>query len=165
MATQAELIVERGTSITTKTPIITKMEEVGCAELVEDSMTANENVLEFSVPSLPPSVNGYWKVKRFGGRYISAEGVAFKKLVYKTLGKLDYKERGPLRLELELYSPNWITKKGTISMTAGDADNFCKSSIDSLFNCLPFMNDSQIFELSVVKKIGPTSTLFYLRSL
>lgn len=121
--------------------------------------------LIFDVPALAPSVNGYWKPKRFGGRYITAEGIAFKNLVYKTIGRLDLNEQGPLRLELELYSTYWITKKGTISKTAGDADNFCKSSIDSLFNCLPMMKDSQIFELSVVKRLGPIRTVFRLSSL
>lgn len=120
-------------------------------------------VIDFSVPSLPPSVNGYWKVKRFGGRYISAEGIAFKKLVMQHVhfkrvgaGKRDVR----YQLVIKFSSPSWITKKKTIKKQ--DLDNFGKSSCDALCEAI-FIDDSQIFELFMFKEVGKEdSTRFVL---
>ena len=123
-------------------------------------------VIEFSVPSIPPSVNGYWKVKRFGGRYVSAEGVAFKKLVAQHVhfkrvgaGKRDVK----YQLVIKLSSPGWITKKKTIKKQ--DLDNFGKACCDALSEGL-FICDSQIFELHMYKVLSKEiSTHFVLSEL
>jgi len=118
-------------------------------------------IFTVEVPMLAPSVNGYWKVAKWGGRYITPKGIAFKKLVALAVGARKLNWAKPLKLEIELHSDKWWTKKGTISKTAGDVDNYCKSSLDSLFACFE-MDDSQVFDLHVVKVVGTEKTVFRL---
>lgn len=119
---------------------------------------------EVEVGMLAPSVNGYWKVAKWGGRYITPKGQAFKAHVALAVGSRKLAWQKPLRLSIELYSRAWWTKKGTISKTAGDVDNFCKSSLDSLFACIG-LDDSQVFELHVKKLVGDERTVFKLEEL
>lgn len=113
-------------------------------------------MIELIVPMLPPSVNGYWKMRRGGGRYITAEGVAFKKLVYahKCAQRVDLTPDDmlkPLKLEIEYSSPRWYTKYGSVMRT--DVDNLCKCSLDALSEALSF-DDSLIFELKLTKVVA-----------
>ena len=110
-------------------------------------------IMDFSVPSLPPGINHYYKTTRFGGRYVCKEGVAFKKLVMQHVhfkrvgaGKRDVK----YQLVLKFSSPNWMTKKGSIHKRAGDIDGFAKCSIDALCEAI-YIDDSAIFELHMYK--------------
>lgn len=107
--------------------------------------------LEFCVPAIPPSVNNYWKMRRFGGRYVTEEGVKFKQLVAETLRTYDIGVRTSkaMRLEIQFISSRWITKKGTVAEK--DADNFVKCAQDALFEAIG-VSDSCVFHL-VVRKI------------
>ncbi len=106
---------------------------------------------EIRVPMIPPSVNHYWKVRRGGGRYITAEGEAFKKIVkYAVLySGIKIKPELFLKLEINFISSRWITKKGTVALK--DCDNLVKCAQDSVCEALG-INDSQIFHL-IVKKV------------
>jgi Holliday junction resolvase RusA-like endonuclease len=116
---------------------------------------------ELEIPMLAPSVNSYWKVAKWGGRYITADGVRFKNLCMAiNRGKRVHSDKC-LALEIMLYSERWFTKKGLIHKKAGDVDNFCKSTIDSYFAAIG-LDDSQVFELSVTKQLGPEKTIIRL---
>lgn len=118
-------------------------------------------MIELSVPSLPPSVNHYWKTTRFGGRYVSAEGVAYKKLLMREANT----HHTPLgtrankySLLIEFLSPTWMTKKNTFRKI--DLDNLAKCAIDAF--CLAIeIDDSQIFELIMSKKDADADCTFY----
>lgn len=113
----------------------------------EDEQEAKP-IHELEVPMLPPSVNGYWKVARWGGRYITPDGIRFKNM----LGAINRSQRviteKPLRLVIELHSNEWLTKKGTIRKI--DLDNFSKCCCDALFSAIG-LDDSLVWELFMFK--------------
>lgn len=128
--------------------------------ILEDNQPSTP-IHELEIPMLAPSVNGYWKMKKFGGRYITADGVRFKNLCMTiNRGKRVHSDKC-LALEIMLYSERWFTKKGLIHKKAGDVDNYCKSTIDSYFAAIG-LDDSQVFELSVTKQLGPEKTVIRL---
>ena len=111
---------------------------------------------EIEIPMLPPSVNSYWKVARWGkrvGRYITPEGVRFKNMVMAINRGQRVSTTKALALEIELHSSRWLTNKGTIHKRAGDCDNHLKSILDSYFAAIG-LDDSSVFELSVCKLLG-----------
>lgn len=117
---------------------------------------------QFSVPMIPPSVNSYWKVRRFGGRYVTPEGVAFKKLVAEAVKSYDVSVSSEVKykLRVELYRPDWMTKKDKIKIF--DLDNYGKCLCDALFNALA-IDDSQVWDLRLLKKDGlKNETRFFL---
>lgn len=119
-------------------------------------------MIDFTVESLPPSVNGYWRVARWGGRYVSADGVAFKKLVQAHVHAKNIahcKLNVQYSLYIEYGSPNWITKKATIAKV--DVDNFAKCALDSLCEAL-FIDDSQIFDLHMKKIFSKVKSTRYV---
>jgi Holliday junction resolvase RusA-like endonuclease len=126
-----------------------------------------EAICELEIPMVPPSLNVYWKVSKWGGRYITPEGVKFKKLCeVLNKGKKIYSIK-PLRLEVEVFSKGWYTKKGEIHKRAGDCDNLLKVCCDGLFSAIG-LDDSQIFEIVVRKRVGADVTrmkLFELSSI
>jgi Holliday junction resolvase RusA-like endonuclease len=103
---------------------------------------------ELEVPMLPPSVNSYWKVAKWGGRYITPDGIRFKNL----LGAINRGQRVTttkrLRLVIELHNNEWLTKKGAIRKI--DLDNFSKCCCDALFAAIG-LDDSFIWELFMFK--------------
>jgi Holliday junction resolvase RusA-like endonuclease len=116
---------------------------------------------EIEVGMLAPTINHCYGRGRWGD-YLKSEGKAFKALVKATVGLRQLSTDKPLALTIELHSPNWRTKKGAIHLRAGDADGFCKISIDSLAEALGF-NDALIFDLRVRKVEGPNErTVFKL---
>jgi len=120
-----------------------------------------EPIHELEIPMLAPSVNSYWKVAKWGGRYITADGVRFKNLCMGiNKGQRVYSSK-LLAVEIMLYSNGWFTKKGVIHKRAGDVDNFCKSILDSYFTAIG-LDDSQVFELHVSKQVGPERTVIRL---
>lgn len=119
-------------------------------------------LLELCVQAIPPSVNGYWKVRRFGGRYITPEGVAFKRMVYLAAQEFNFAllETMQYRCDIFYYSPRWVTKSGAIRKV--DLDNLAKSSLDSLSEAIG-IDDSQIFTLRMHKvESAETKTVFNL---
>jgi len=116
---------------------------------------------ELDVPMLAPSVNGYWKVAKWGGRYITADGVRFKNLCMGINRGQKVISDKMLAVEIMLYSEGWFTKKGAIHKRAGDVDNFCKSTLDAYFTAIG-LDDSQVFELHVSKHVGLERTVIRL---
>lgn len=116
---------------------------------------------EIEIPMLAPSVNGYWKVARWGGRYITPDGVRFKNLCLGINKNQKVHSSKMLAVEILLYSDKWLTKKGAIHKRAGDVDNFCKSTLDAYFAAIG-LDDSQVFELHVSKQIGYDRTIIRL---
>lgn len=112
---------------------------------------------EIEVGMLAPGINHCYGRNRFGGAYLKPKGKAFKALVKATVGLRRFDSSKPLALTIELMSPNWRTKKGAIHLRAGDADGFCKISIDSLAEALGF-NDACVFDLRVKKVEGDKET-------
>ena len=121
----------------------------------------NSCIHELEIPMLAPSVNGYWKTAKWGGRYITPEGVRFKNLCMQINRGVRVHSNKCLAVEILLFSQRWFTKKGLIHKKAGDVDNFCKSTLDSYFAAIG-LDDSQVFELSVTKQVGPEKTLIRL---
>lgn len=101
------------------------------------------------VGMLAPGINHCYGRSRFGD-YLKPKGKAFKALVKATVGLRRFNTDKPLALTIELHSPSWRTKSGSIHLRAGDADGFCKISIDSLAEALGF-NDALVFDLRVRK--------------
>jgi len=121
--------------------------------------------LEIEVGMLAPGINHCYGRTRFGGAYLKPKGKAFKALVKATVGLRRFDSSMPLALTIELMSPNWRTKKGAIHLRAGDADGFCKISIDSLAEALGF-NDACVFDLRVRKVFAQKeATRFELQEL
>jgi len=120
---------------------------------------------EVEVGMLAPGINHCYGRSRWGGDYLKPKGKAFKALVKATVGLRRFITDKPLALTIELVSPNWRTKKGAIHLRAGDADGFCKISIDSLAEALGF-NDACVFDLRVCKVEGEKErTVFTLREI
>lgn len=122
-------------------------------------MDEREFLHEIEVPLLAPSVNGYWRMKRGGGRYITPAGTIFRMRVIQANKGFRVDAQAVLGVEMDLYSEKWRTKQGGISRTAGDIDNFCKGSLDSLFSAIGG-DDSQVVELRVRKLMGTARTVF-----
>lgn len=116
---------------------------------------------ELDIPMLAPSVNQFWKVAKWGGRYITPEGVRFKNLCMAINRGRKVESKQLLAVEIMLYSEGWFTKKGVVHKRAGDVDNFCKSTLDSYFAAIG-LDDSQVFELHVSKHVGIERTVIRL---
>jgi len=117
-------------------------------------------ILSLRVPAVAPSINSYYgsNGKR---RFIKEAGVKYKLLVktYYLRNKVTFKKDQLFRLRIEV-TKNWLDKNKKINLKAGDADNFCKSSIDSFCEAIG-INDALIFSLEVVKVFGKTNSTFY----
>lgn len=119
-----------------------------------------EVLLELEVPLLAPSVNQYWKVAKWGGRYITPKGAEFKRaveLIMRTK-RMAVRTTDKYRLEIILYKPDWMTKKNTIK--SYDLDNYAKCVCDALFDSLD-VSDSQVWELVMCKRDGPKELTHY----
>lgn len=118
-----------------------------------------EPIHELEIPMLAPSVNNYWKTAKWGGRYITPNGVRFKNLCLQINRGKRVESGKCLALEVLLYSNNWFTKKGTIKKI--DVDNFLKSTLDGYFAAIG-LDDSQIFDLHASKHFGEDKTIIRL---
>lgn len=102
----------------------------------------------------PLSMGRIWGQTKSGKRFLTNEGRAYKKAVAMhclSLGVLrNY--HGAIAADLEFHGP-WLTKRGTISKSAGDIDNFTKLIFDSLCEAYGF-DDSQIMEVHLRKVIA-----------
>lgn len=101
----------------------------------------------------PPSVNHTYMAGRRGMRFKSREAVSFEKAVAVHLWgkKLVVGPIARLRVEIKLVSPNWVTKKKTISKI--DLDNRLKAVLDAVFKKLG-VDDRQVFEIEARKVEG-----------
>lgn len=126
--------------------------------ILEDNQPSTP-IHELEIPMLAPSVNGYWKMAKWGGRYITPDGIRFKNLCMTINRGKRVQSNKPLAVEVMLYSERWITKKGTIRKI--DCDNLLKGTFDGYFAAIG-LDDSQVFELSVTKQLGPEKTVIRL---
>jgi Holliday junction resolvase RusA-like endonuclease len=104
----------------------------------------------------PLTFNGAYPTNKFGRRFLTNEGKKYKQILSKvSIEHLSHLigYSGELHFRATIYGP-FMTKKNTISKTAGDVDGFCKLLIDGI--CEPLnIDDSQIFYLEVKKVISP----------
>lgn len=118
-------------------------------------MSANITLI---LPFIPPTANMAQRNALMGKRVIRYNSPVyndFKARVVKELG-MDNLEAftaflaSPHKINISIYSPRVLTKKGEISKTFGDVDNFCKNLVDSIYNPLK-ANDALIMQLTVSK--------------
>jgi Holliday junction resolvase RusA-like endonuclease len=56
----------------------------------------------------------------------------------------------PHNVSIEIHSPRVLTKKGEVSKTFGDVDNFCKGLLDSIYKPLN-ANDALVMQITASK--------------
>jgi Holliday junction resolvase RusA-like endonuclease len=110
------------------------------------------------LPFLPPTVNHIQKNRLQGGfirRYNTPAYNGFKAEV--DLALRDTKFDGleellavPHNVSIEIHSPRVLTKKGEVSKTFGDVDNFCKGLLDAIYKPLS-ANDALIMQITASK--------------
>lgn len=105
----------------------------------------------------PLSLNQLYPSNRNGRRFLSKEGLAYKKAIQDAV-KLNLKsfpDKGyhlPLRFSYTIYGP-FLTNKGQISKTAGDLDNYCKPILDAISQELG-IDDSCVFKIEANKELA-----------
>jgi len=102
----------------------------------------------------PPSVNHYWRYVVRGKRivvHISKEGQSYRRNVEAALfgNKIDTFE-GPLRITIVLRPPDRRRR---------DLDNCLKALLDAMEHCRVFLNDSQVWQLSIAWDLGETGRI------
>ena len=97
-------------------------------------------LLEFTVEGLPPSVNHQYTHTRFGTRLTDDVQAYRAKLGYLLKSSKDIWQKlstmpvRPLAVEVELKSPAWFTKEGSIRRR--DAANLEKAFFDAIESCV-----------------------------
>ena len=85
-----------------------------------------------------------------GHRVKSKEAREKAKLVEEIMEKMELEDiQGELNVEIEIHSPRWYNKDGSIKKR--DIGNLEKFITDSIFACLPNMDDKQIFTIKLDK--------------
>lgn len=102
---------------------------------------------ELSLP-YPPSVNRYWRSARMGRSvnvYISEQGQQFRTAVHVAVlqARANKKLAGRLAVSVELYPADKRKR---------DIDNCLKSLLDALAHSGVYLDDSQIDQLTVIRK-------------
>jgi crossover junction endodeoxyribonuclease RusA len=97
--------------------------------------------ISFTVPLVPPSVNGYVRHTKKGGHYVTAEAKAFKEAVAlfargKSVSAESY------RVSVELFYGKGVR---------GDLDNRAKVTLDALVDAGVIHSDAAIRELNMKK--------------
>jgi Holliday junction resolvase RusA-like endonuclease len=115
------------------------------------------------LPFLPPTANHAQKNRLQGGfirRYNTPAYNAFKAKVELALRDIDFNGLQellsvPHKVSIEIHSPRVLTKKGEVSKTFGDVDNFVKNLIDSVYK--PFnANDALVMQITASKHQSDT---------
>jgi crossover junction endodeoxyribonuclease RusA len=91
---------------------------------------------------IPPSVNHYWKTRKGGkGRYISAEGQAFKETVGLRCAETGLEPmEGRVKLTIAVYRP----------ADRGDLDNYLKALLDGIKG-YAYLDDKQVYVIHARK--------------
>ena len=118
-------------------------------------------MIELSDLPFPPTTNHRY-IPHMGRLILSPDHRAFKKLLDLYLHKkylqvdASHLEKQELVVEVEYVGPwaAWYTKDGSIRKI--DVDNRHKSLFDGIFPFLD-LDDSQIFETKINKKVAPVS--------
>jgi Holliday junction resolvase RusA-like endonuclease len=102
----------------------------------------------------PMSMGRAWSQTKSGRRFLTKEASDYKKIIALSCSKLSFLSgyTGAIGCKAEFHGP-WLTKKGQISRTAGDVDNFTKLIFDAIGERYGF-DDSQIMEVSLKKVIS-----------
>lgn len=120
-------------------------------------------MIEFSVPILPPSLWKAYRQTRYGGKFLSKEGKAFKFAVFLKVKNLGYKfvdDKMSYSLNLEFHCKNWLNKDGSVKKR--DISNLVKIAEDALVEAIK-VDDSRFWKLTVEKKHSEKEmTLFRL---
>ena len=107
-------------------------------------------------------VNHYQKFTRRGTRYITAEGKNYTGKILVELEKHRDKFKNLLKenetteakgfkMSIILNQSNYFTKKGKLSLTAGDVDGPIKIIIDTFFKFID-INDAHLLEVTARKQ-------------
>lgn len=113
---------------------------------------AKVQIVEFTIPLVPPSVNNYVRHTRRGRHYVTAEGIAFKKAVAifargQSVAPARESERRRVAYRLEA----WVyLGKGA----RGDGDNFWKCIADGLTEAGVIHSDAAVSEWLLYKWRG-----------
>lgn len=98
---------------------------------------------EFELP-MPPSVNSYWATFR-GRRIISKKGREYKDTVLHCLSEIGLvKEEVSEKVKVSIDLHHFQNRKY-------DIDNYCKCLFDALSNAKFWIDDDQVYELSIRK--------------
>jgi Holliday junction resolvase RusA-like endonuclease len=104
----------------------------------------SNNIIEFELNLLPPSINNVYKRSKNGGIYCDKSVLEFKEAVKKELNSKKFiKINGPVSINIKFH----IKKKNA------DIDNPLKILLDSL-NKIVYNDDKQVHVLNVVKIVG-----------
>jgi Holliday junction resolvase RusA-like endonuclease len=99
-------------------------------------------IAAITIPLVPPSVNHYWKRKRYGGYFVSEEGEAFLQAVAL------YAKRQKVRAKA-YHVEVWIYLG---RKQKGDVDNFAKCVLDGLRKAGVIDSDAKITDLDLHKR-------------
>ena len=104
--------------------------------------------MKIIIPFKTPTINTMYSTFR-EHRVKSKEARVLSKEVEKIMDFQNYQTiEGELIVKIEIYS-NWYNLDGTIKKR--DIANLEKFITDSIFNCLPNMDDRQIFKIEMKK--------------
>lgn len=98
---------------------------------------------DFSMP-FPPSINGYWRTFR-NRQVISKRGREYRKASIshlESIGLSGENVEGALSVHMVINPP---------TLRKYDIDNFCKAPFDALSHAGFWLDDDQIFKLSIEK--------------
>lgn len=98
------------------------------------------------------SMGRIWSTGFHGKRFLTKEGKAYKDMIGMMIRKhfpdlIGYSGKKKF---IAFFYGNWTTKKGTISKTAGDLDNFNKLIWDGMSEAMGF-NDSEFYKIDSEK--------------
>lgn len=120
-------------------------------------------MIKLVLPFIPPTSNHTQKHVLRGRRimrYNTPTYNAFKERVIVELGNDNLEAfttflASPHKVTIGVYSPRVLTKKGEVSKTFGDVDNFIKSLLDAVYKPLN-ANDALIMHLTASKQYADT---------
>ena len=119
-------------------------------------------IYTFSVNRKALTFNSAYPTNKMGRRFLTREGKEFKEEVFYEVKKqcpgFQLKEKHVLCVEYFFYSKAVVTKKGTVSKTAGDLDGQIKLLQDAMCDALG-LDDSIIFEINAKKILSSKDSI------
>lgn len=115
-------------------------------------------MIELHLPFIPPTSNHTQKNALMGKRiirYNTSNYNDFKDRVALALGNRNLEAftaflAVPHKVTINIYSPKVLTKKGEVSKTFGDVDNFIKPLLDAVYKPLN-ANDALVMQVTANK--------------
>lgn len=115
--------------------------------------------MKLILPFIPPTANHTQKHALRGKHITRYNTPAYNRFkddvgnaLYESFNLNDLAEflAKPHKVTISIYSPRVLTKKGEVSKTFGDVDNFAKPTIDSIYKPLG-ANDALIMQVTASK--------------